>query len=131
MITVTEIAENHWDIYCSEQQEWEDIKKIVFYALEHYDETDLDYHLPRDRENGIECLDVMKALVEELKTMPESPEKISTRNLSAIRITVTDMADFSFSKNESIEGLDYERLEYLSDELYGMRETNKEEKNNA
>ena len=104
------VDDDHFELYCSEQSEWDDIKKIVNFALEHYDETSLEYELSRDYKKGIHPIDTLKAVCALINEMAESPEKIHRSDFGNMRLAVghtnsllMDVPDISRDRHQYLE----------------------------
>ena len=110
---------DHYDVYCSEQSEWDDIKTIVNYALENYDRTSLDHFLSRDRENNRERFDSMKELVELISGMDEAPDEIHRRFFGDMREAINHLDELGME----VPGISRERHGYLVEELFKPTET--------
>jgi hypothetical protein len=116
-ITVERVDEDHWAIHCTDG-EWEDIKKIMAYALETYDShATLDHILPRRILNGKKEESSYKYFVEickEIESMNSSPEKIYVHGYFAINTTISFLA---YPERGKLSGISQDRFEYLDQEL--------------
>ena len=110
---------DHYDVYCSEQSEWDDIKIIVNYALETWDKTSLAYEISKDTQKGLDQLDMMKRVCALINGMDKAPDKIYRSDFVNLMSAVTHL----YEVGRYPSGISHERHKYLVKELHKPTET--------